>query len=290
MSEKISSWSRKRYPQSYVIRKPYVGTLIVLVFAFLFVLVYRPAITHESPLFSYWGTMAIYCISPFFPVIWFIQILKKFRYFSKSHEWTLLKELILDFLILLLISTIIYFVGFIIEAHTDRWNMSTYLNSCKNTFIIGLLPFTISILFNHKYIFAREIEEDINPVATNSIQEQVEELVQIKSQLKKEKLSFYPSQFIYAESEGNYVNFYLDMDGRIQKKVIRNSISNIEQQMFTIPYYIRTHRAFIVNVKKVRSQKGNTLGYRLKLTGTEAEIPVSRQKAQDFSNHIRQYL
>ena len=115
-----------------------------------------------------------------------------------------------------------------------------------------------------------------------------EELIQIESRLKKEVLSFYPSQFIYAESDGNYVVFYLKDKENIRKEIIRNSISEIEKQLSVIPYFMRTHRAFIVNMKKIISKKGNTLGYRLKLLDIDSEIPVSRQNIQAFDQAIKQ--
>jgi DNA-binding LytR/AlgR family response regulator len=116
-----------------------------------------------------------------------------------------------------------------------------------------------------------------------------EELIHIESQLKKEDVSFYPGQLIYAESDGNYVVFYLDIDDRLQKKSVRNSITNIEGQLSSIPYLMRIHRAFIVNLRKVTVKKGNSLGYRLKLSGTDAEIPVSRQNTIAFDKNIRVY-
>jgi DNA-binding LytR/AlgR family response regulator len=117
----------------------------------------------------------------------------------------------------------------------------------------------------------------------------LEELIRIGSQLKKEELTFFPGQLIYAEADGNYIVFHLNIEDQIKKKIIRNSISNIEQQLSAIPFFFRTHRAYIVNLKKVCAQKGNTLGYRLKLSGTDIEIPVSRQKTRDFDLILERY-
>jgi DNA-binding LytR/AlgR family response regulator len=79
------------------------------------------------------------------------------------------------------------------------------------------------------------------------------------------------------------------INNQIHKKIIRNSINNIAEQLSIVPYFIRTHRGFIVNVKQVISQKGNTLGYRLKLDGVEEIIPVSRQNTREFDQLMRQY-
>ena len=137
-------------------------------------------------------------------------------------------------------------------------------------------------------IFLKWINEDIKRSQYLEIETDVN-IIQISSKLKKEELSFYPNQFMYALSEGNYVDFYLNRNNQIQKETIRNSISNIEQQFSNIPYFIRTHRAYIVNLKKVINKQGNTLGYRLKLDGTSFEIPVSRQKAKAFDHQFKAF-
>jgi DNA-binding LytR/AlgR family response regulator len=85
------------------------------------------------------------------------------------------------------------------------------------------------------------------------------------------------------------VIFYLKRNNLVKKEIIRNSINNIEQQLSGIPYFLRTHRAFIVNLKKVISRQGNTLGYLIELTGTEIKIPVSRNNTATFNRLSAQY-
>jgi DNA-binding LytR/AlgR family response regulator len=133
-------------------------------------------------------------------------------------------------------------------------------------------------------LFSESIDLNIgNAAITGQENQPSEDLIQISSQLKKEELSFYPSQFLYAESDGNYVVFYLSINNLVKKEIIRNSINSIEQQLSGIPYFLRIHRAFIVNLKKVRSKQGNTLGYMIKLSETEIKIPVSRKNTKDFN-------
>ncbi|MCA1759582.1 MAG: LytTR family transcriptional regulator, partial [Bacteroidales bacterium] len=147
-------------------------------------------------------------------------------------------------------------------------------------------PFLFFTTLNYLHWISPEVMYDS---AVSGSTSESEELLQISSQLKKESLSFYPSQLIYAESESNYVNFYLLSGDKVQKKVIRNSITDVEQQLAHIPFFARTHRAFIVNLKKIKSKKGNSLGYRLRLQGTDAEIPVSRNNTRNFSQLFRQF-
>jgi len=289
MTVQISKWLNKIYPQNYIIRKPTVGSLIIIAFSFLFLTIYKPLQTHESRFFNYGLTMAIYCCAMSVSVIVISSLLKRINYFLNPEKWTILKEIISVVLILFGIGIAIYFTGFLVEIPSQRWNLPTFFDSCKSAFLIAIIPFAFFSVINYRYLFVTDIEQSFKPQTQSSSTERMEELLQISSQLKKEELSFYPGQFIYAESEGNYVVFYLNVDNKIKKEVIRNSISNIAHQLSSIQFIMRTHRAFIVNVKKVSSQNGNTLGYHLKLSGTDADVPVSRQNTRDFNRLLKQY-
>lgn len=290
MISAIHKWLKKTYPQNYILRKPLIGTLIFIAFCFGFVVLYRPLQIHEARSFGLELTMAVYCLALSIPVIGVVKTLKQFRYFSKVHEWNILKELIAIVSILLAMGITVYLAGFLVELPAQRLNLSTFINSCTNTFLIGIIPFVLLALTNFRYLFVTDVTEDFKPGSNPSISNQQNERVRIVSRLKKEEVSFYPEQLVYAESDGNYVVFYLKIDGKLQKKMVRNSINDIAQQLSTITFLMRTHRAFIVNLKMIHSKKGNTLGYRLKLSGTDIEIPVSRQNTHNFDQNIKRYL
>ncbi len=286
---RIFRFLNKNYPQNFIIEKPYAGTGIFLSFCFAFLILYKPLNTHGVRFFSFGVTMAIYLAIISVPIFLVIKYLKKIRYFSNPDEWTLLKEFLAIVMVLLGMGTSLYFAGFIMESSGGRWNLDTYFNSCFNAFLIGIIPFMFFTASNYRHLFVSEIVKNFKP-GNNPLSPQLaEKLIEISSQLKKEELGFYPGQLIFAESDGNYVVFHLHVDNQIRKKTIRNSIGNIEQQLSAIPFYMRTHRAFIVNVKQVASQKGNTLGYRLKFNGIDTIIPVSRQKTRDFDLLLKQY-
>jgi hypothetical protein len=289
MVKRIHNWLKKKYPQNYILKNPTIGTLIFLAFCFGFAIIYKPLNVHEARFFSFEFTMAIYLSALSIPVFFLIKILKSIRYFSNPNEWTILKEIISIAFILLGMGIALYFIGFLMELPAHRWNLLTFLDSCEHAFLVGIIPFAFFTVINYRHLFVTDIVRNFNPDAHSSSVEQQEELIRIGSRLKKEELNIFPSQFVYAESDGNYVVFHLNVNNQIQKKIIRNSISNIEQQLSAIPFFIRTHRAFIVNVKQVTSQKGNTLGYRLKLEGIDDIIPVSRQNAREFDQLLKQY-
>jgi DNA-binding LytR/AlgR family response regulator len=183
----------------------------------------------------------------------------------------------------------LYVIGFLVEGPHKRWNILTFLGSLEIAFLTGIIPLTFFSAINYRYLFSPVIRNNgvITALADPGDRDH-EDLIRISSQLKKEDLSFYPSQFIYCEADGNYVVFHLIINDQHIKKMIRNSLNNIEQQLTRIPSILRIHRAFIVNLKMVVSKRGNTLGYLLKFNIIDAEIPVSRNQTKNFDLKIKQ--
>jgi hypothetical protein len=233
--------------------------------------------------------VAVYCFIVAIPLYGLLTVLKRIKFFSDPDEWTVLKEVLSVVISLLGMGVAVYFSGFLLEPPIERWNLSTFFDSLLSAFLIFVVPLSFFSIINYRYLLVSDIIKQYNTEADYRSSGESEELIRIESQLKKEELDFYPGQFLYAESDGNYTAFYLKLENQIRRKIIRNSISNIEQQLSSIPFLFRTHRAFIVNLKMIDSQKGNTLGYRLKLSGVDNEIPVSRQKTRDFDEIMNRY-
>lgn len=286
----VFKWFNKTIPPNYIIRCPLAGALIVGLFTFAFALLYKPVGVHAGRFFSYELTMAVYSLGVAASVYGVIKILKATKLYADPEEWTILKEVSTIAIVLLGMGTVVYFLAFAVEAQADRWNWQTLFDSWLRTFLIGIIPFLFFSAMNFRYWLAGEQVEYLASITPQALpHENAAKPITIKSQLKKEELSFFPDQFIYAVSEGNYVTFFLDRDAKVEKEIIRNSISNIEEQLEKVDWYLRTHRAYIVNLKKIETAKGNTLGYRLKLSGTGTEIPVSRSNARKFIRRFEEF-
>jgi len=271
---------KMKYPQNYIIRKPVFGALVLFVFSLGFVLLYHPLDTQKSFYFNFEMTMVFYAIVASFFAWLAIVLLKRIPFFSNIEDWSLLKEVISAYLVLQVMGGTIFLFAFIIESPTEeiRWNFFTFLDSCKYSFLIGIFPFAFFTAINYKFLL-------LNFVASvNEFQEEKKQelIINISSSLKKESLSFYANELLFVTSDGNYVFFYLFRNRKVIKVPIRNSISNIEDQLKRIPYYFRCHRAFIVNLNMVQYKKGNAWGYHLSISNCEDKIPVSRKNVKAF--------
>jgi hypothetical protein len=290
MNKRFSGFLKIYYPQNYIFSHPVTGALIISLFFFGFSALYKPSDFHASGDLNYEATMAIYCLFAGFSIMLYTKVLKFSGWFGGIDKWTLLKELLSILIVLSGTAIAVYLMGFVMEESENRWNLPTFLNSFKNVFSVGIIPFAFFTAANYQYLFSLANKREAHDkTLAGSGNQPAEDLVHISSQLKKEELKFYPSQFLYAESDGNYVVFYLITDKLVKKHIIRNSISSIEKQLSTIPSFLRTHRSFIVNMKKVKSKQGNILGYQLNLGETEFKIPVSRERTKIFNQEFLKY-
>lgn len=93
----------------------------------------------------------------------------------------------------------------------------------------------------------------------------------------REQIEVETSSILFLTSESNYVKvLYLDTDGKVQSKMLRQTMNNIESQLNAYPHIIRCHRAFIVNLQHVRHASTSTAGLQLSLDATTLRVPVSK--------------
>lgn len=280
---------KKRFPQNLIFRYPFAGSFGFMLFCLVFVLIYEPLQTHPAQGFSYSFTMSLYCLLTSIPLFLLIKSLQRSHFFSRREAWTFHKEIIAVGFLIVFIGFMSFLAGFYIENPALRWNLPTLLDSMRNGLLIGGLPIIFLSLVNYRYLFVEETTFSYNRKKEPSATVPSEEIISIESRLKKESLKFLPAQLLYAESDANYVIFHLKDGDKIKKKMIRNSMQDIDKQLAAIPFFLRIHRGFLVNVKKVSSRKGNSLGYRLKLEGCENDIPVSRKNIVQFDLLMAKY-
>jgi DNA-binding LytR/AlgR family response regulator len=85
------------------------------------------------------------------------------------------------------------------------------------------------------------------------------------------------SEIIFLKSADNYVEVVFHEGGELRKKMIRNTLKNIEKQLKEFNNFVRTHRSSIVNIQYIDKLNKNFNTYWLTLIDTKETIPVSRQ-------------
>lgn len=285
---RIKAILTRRFPQNLLFRRPLRGMLLLIVSFFLFAIIYKPIHVHAAQSYSLALTILLYAVFITSPIIGILLVMKHCGCFPRAEKWQLNHELISLLIILVAIGITVYFAGFFIEEPKMRWNLSTFFDSMLRSLLVVFIPLFLPTLINIRYALTPEtfqqylISREDEVPAEDSVQQ-----VSIISKAKREELLFHTHELIYVESQGNYVTFYFDDNRKPNRVVIRNTISDVAAQLAPYPFLMRVHRAFIVNLKQVRSKNGNRLGYRLKVNSCSSEIPVSRNNTSQFDTRMQ---
>jgi len=97
-------------------------------------------------------------------------------------------------------------------------------------------------------------------------------MITLNGNSHKDSLKLFPQELLYIESSGNYVHIYYIVNERVLKKSFLATLLKMEETLQDVPFLVRCHRAFIVNLCRIEKMNGSKMW--LKSTGTE--IPVSR--------------
>jgi DNA-binding LytR/AlgR family response regulator len=80
----------------------------------------------------------------------------------------------------------------------------------------------------------------------------------------------------FIKSADNYVEVFFNENDRIIKKLLRNTLKNIENQLKSYSSFVRCHRICIVNTHYIEKLNRNH-NHWIAIKGYEGKIPVSRQ-------------
>lgn len=101
--------------------------------------------------------------------------------------------------------------------------------------------------------------------------------IDLNSDNESDNIRVQVSSIVFVKSADNYVEVGFLEGTEVKKKMIRNTLKNIETQLKEFNNFIRTHRSSIVNIQYIDKLNKNFNTYWLTLDGTKELIPVSRQ-------------
>lgn len=117
-----------------------------------------------------------------------------------------------------------------------------------------------------------KLEHDL----ANAEQQQTTPVV-LQSDAQTDKIELSPDDIMMIKSADNYVEIYYKTEEKIEHKLLRNTLKNIQQALRDQPDFRRCHRTCIVNTAYIVHMTNSYKGHRLKLLDIDEEIPVSRQ-------------
>lgn len=101
--------------------------------------------------------------------------------------------------------------------------------------------------------------------------------IEFISENTTENFSLLIAEVAYIKSADNYVEIVYKEDNTFKKKLIRNTLKNIEQQIKQYSNFLRCHRICIVNIHYIEKLNRDNNNHWLTIKGFNEQIPVSRQ-------------
>ncbi|WP_298481288.1 LytTR family DNA-binding domain-containing protein [uncultured Maribacter sp.] len=232
---------------------------------------------------NYFWISIIHSITPVF-VLFTISIV--YKLLKLENKWNIAKEAVFIFIFFLTVGLIQFLIRDIIYENKNNWSLYYLYDEIRNTFLIGSLFVIILTPFNFNRLNAKHknnasslnITLNNTPKTTN----------QVDAKIKINDFEIEIHLFMFAKSEGNYIEIYLNKKSQ-NKKLVRSTLKNLETLFKIYPNIIKTHRSYLVNSNYIENIKGNAQGYQLKIN--HHIVPVSRNMIKHFNlimKHLKQ--
>ena len=269
-------WLNSPYPLLQKAKYKWLFALLSGLFVFLFLIFFQPFGASQSIAYKY-IFLAGFGVSVFLGVATTYFILPKlFREFFRPEKWTIGKEILLQ-------SSSILIISAFNSLHNYNWwrdidLYQTFINFLIITISIGIFPIIGLIFFKERTLSKRNIERaqllsnQLPPAAVEDTS-----TVQIQEESVKESpIVMELMEFVYAQSEGNYITIYY-LDGSIlMHKLIRLSLKQLEIQFENLSQIKRCHRSYLINTQHIIAVDGNARSLTIQLDNVATSIPVSR--------------
>ncbi len=283
--ENISNFLKQPYPFYYQGKELVVITLFIFFMSFFFNYLFEPFNVYipEHKMDFFWISL-IHSLSP----VILILLLSLIGLNPKTEEnWTIGKDVIFLFLYLLLIGIAQFLIRDLIYDNPNNWSLKYLIEEIRNTIFVGILFASIFIPLNFSRLYFKNIKQANYLNASHDSLKPVESTnILIKTQLKNEDLEFNVNDLLFAKAEGNYVELYLKKE-KVNKILKRITIKELESILKPNPKIVKTHRSYLVNLDHIKNVTGNAQGYKLQLENYKEEVPVSRNRIDDFNSKMK---
>jgi DNA-binding LytR/AlgR family response regulator len=101
--------------------------------------------------------------------------------------------------------------------------------------------------------------------------------IDFPSENNSEKLTLQVSEVALIKSADNYVEIIYKEGNNFKKRLVRNTMKNVELQIKQYSNFLRCHRVCIVNLHYIEKLNRSNHNHWLTIKGFDEPVPVSRQ-------------
>lgn len=279
---------------TYAVDKPWTLAILNSTVIGLILAIFEPFHYKLNSLIQFGVLLVFISLSFIASVLGFVVAPKIFKRFYDPDQWTIGKNILHCFLFLLFIGicTFIFDRYFLIKADflTDFGSHGFYIIlfiDMLAAFTIGVIPLIFGLFIVENNALKRNLLEaqKLNKLLSERTrqEEAATETITLAGDTK-DSISLVPENILYMEASGNYVDICYKEEEKEKHKLLRSTIKQMEEIMQDFNYFVRCHRAYIVNINHIRNISGNAQGYRLSLGHGIQEVPVSRTYLKELKD------
>jgi hypothetical protein len=153
--------------------------------------------------------------------------------------------------------------------------------SLKHTLLSIWLPYSFAILI----VYYKNQREEIESLKSTMLKPNEKRLIVFKDENGKIKFSVQATDLLLLESTDNYVSVFYILQNKVQRKLLRNTLKNMEE-MLKENSVVRCHRSFMVNITNVEFMQKEYKKFNLKIKHFEKLIPVSEKYSTPFLSFL----
>jgi len=211
---------------------------------------------------------------------------------GKSIAWTMYDVLAVIIAVFIYKN---YWTDFAAFTWNDLWRIS------YSTLLLAIIPVMISTILLENWLLRRNLRRasQLQKTVQKTVQVQqpavitqqtnppTTDLLTLYADNKNEWFKIRPKDLILLESSDNYVCiYYLDKE-KVQKKLLRSTLTKLQDQI-DLPAIFRCHRSFMVNLHQIKQVNGNSRGLQLDLLDLDQTIPVSRKYVKEIQAKLEE--
>ncbi len=159
--------------------------------------------------------------------------------------------------------------------------LNDFIYSIKYTLLGICLPYTFTILV----IYYKNQRAEIKELQTKISHPAKKQMIAFRDENGKIKFSILSKDLLLLESTDNYVSVYFILENKVQRKLLRNTLKNIEESLKESST-IRCHRSYMVNTLNVEFVQKDGKKLNIKVKMLEKNIPVSQKYSSLFLDFL----
>ncbi len=212
-----------------------------------------------------------------FMMLVYVVITHFFAQSSSSIKESILSSYVRGFILMVLSSIALTFY----LRYVGMVNMSFF--TFFKILAISLVPpvaislhDTIQKLKKHNAALIIAGEKERKQVERNE-EDLLSRTIELKSEGGRDIFKLIVSDIIYVVSADNYVEIVFKENEHFEKKLLRNTLKNLQQLLTPYSNFIRCHRTCLVNIHYIDQLRRSYNNYWITLKGADQKLPVSRQ-------------